>query len=758
LKSKSIFFFYRLLQAVLFPLVLFYFLLRCFRKPAYFNTLLQRLGFLPREYQQTLCGAIWFHAVSVGEVIAIAPLVDRMRALFPCAEIFVSTTTLAGHATAVTKLKAKVFYAPVDYVFAVRHVLRTVRPGLLVVAETEIWPNLFREAKRTGCGLVIVNGRMSDGMAPRYGRWRVFFGPVLAHADRIMVQSDEQQERFLAAGAPASCVTVGGNIKYDFTPGTPVDWLKVFKGDAKLWIAASTTADDRVAEEDFVLDCFSRMPPGWKLVIAPRKPERFDEVAHKLELRNHAFSRRSRKELSGDILLLDSIGELSGLFGFADVVFMGGTLAERGGHNILEPAFYARPIVVGPHMENFRDIAEHFRAAQALVEIAGPKELLDAVLQAAEDSGIGLRAKNCAESRRGSVDRAVKELSAIYQRSVPRYRRSLPGILFLWPFAQLWRLFRRRPVKHQETLPARVISIGNITAGGTGKTPLVLYLAQQFQARGHQPGILMRGHGRSSRHERLLLEPGTKTSVLHTGDEAQIFLKSAAAHVGIGADRITTGRLLAQKYGLDTLILDDGFQQMRLARGLDLVLIDAMSPFGNEALLPLGRLREPISSISRASAFMITRTECNRPVKGIEARLRQYNPGAPIFRSRVVPEGWVNFGTGERYPAHSIPFKRNLAFCGLGNPQSFWRILADLGLRPLETLDFDDHHRYTAREIRRMGLLVKSQRLDALLTTQKDVMNLCESTEAIIAPAHILWLKIGIEIDKEAEFLKLLFP
>jgi tetraacyldisaccharide 4'-kinase len=758
LKSKSIFFFYRLLQAVLFPLVLFYFLLRCIRNPAYFWTLPERLGFLPREYQQTLCGAIWFHAVSVGEVIAIAPMLERMQALFPCAEIFVSTATLAGYETAVAKLKAHVFYAPVDYVFAVRHVLRTIRPGLLIVAETEIWPNLFREAVRTGCGLVIVNGRMSDEMAPRYSRWRALFGPVLAHAGKIVLQSEEQRERFLAAGAPDAGLVIGGNIKYDFTPGEPVDWLKVFKGDAKLWIAASTTEDGRVAEEDFVLDCFSRMPSGWKLLIAPRKPERFEEVAHKLETANHTFSRRSRSEFTGDILLLDSIGELSGLFGFADVVFMGGTLAQRGGHNILEPAFYAKPIVVGPHMENFRDMADHFRACRAFVEIAGPQELLAAVLNAALDPNIGIRAKSCADSRRGSVDRTVKEVAAVYEASVPRYRRSLPGLLFLWPFARLWRLFRRRPVKHPVTLEPRVVSIGNITAGGTGKTPLVLYVAQHFQQRGRRPGILMRGHGRSSRHERLLLEPGASTSVLHTGDEAQIFLQSGAAHVGIGSDRIATGRLISSKYGLDTLILDDGFQQMRLARGLDLVLIDAMNPFGDEALLPLGRLREPISALSRASAFVITRTECNRPVKGIEACLRKYNPDAPIFRSRVIPEAWVNFATGEKHPANSIPYKRTLAFCGLGNPQSFWRTLARLGMRPLETLDFDDHHRYTAQEIRRMGLLVKAQRLEALLTTQKDVMNLCESTETIVAPAHILWLKIGIEIDNETEFLKLLFP
>jgi 3-deoxy-D-manno-octulosonic-acid transferase len=757
LKAKSIFFFYRLLQAVLSPLVLLYFLLRCIQNRRYFPTLSERLGLLPREYQQTVCGAIWFHAVSVGEVIAISPLVDRLRQEFPCAPIFISTATLAGYTTATSKFKTNVFYAPLDYVFAVRHVLRTIRPSLLVVAETEIWPNLFRETKRTACGLAIVNGRISDKMAPTYQKWCWFFRHVLSHCDRIVVQSEEQRARFLAAGAPPERVSVGGNIKYDFNPFDSSAWLADFKGDSKLWIAASTTADDRVAEEDFVINCAQHLS-GWKVVIAPRKPDRFEEVAHKLERSGLTFSRRSKNELFGDVLLLDTIGELSGIFGLADTVFMGGSLAERGGHNILEPAYFSRPIVVGPHMENFREIADEFRHCSAFIEIQGPSDLKAALLRASVDPLLGQRAKACADARRGAVDRVFTALNTIYRNATARYRRSLPGILFLWPFAQLWCLFRRRPVREQESLGVRVVSVGNITVGGTGKTPLVQYVAERFKDRGYRPGILSRGHGRSSHLDHLLLEPHAEASVIHTGDEAQIFLRSGVAYVGIGKDRITTGRLLKEKFNIDAFILDDGFQQFRLARDLDLVLIDAMNPFGDENLVPLGRLREPLLALQRASAFVITRTECNRPVDGIERRLREHNAHAPIFRSRVVPEAWVNYGTGETYPPTEIPFLRPLAFCGLGNPLSFWRTLDQLGIHPKEKVEFDDHHRYSAREIRRMGLLVKALNLDALLTTEKDVVNFCESTESIVAPAQVLWLKIGLEIDKEAEFLKLLFP
>jgi 3-deoxy-D-manno-octulosonic-acid transferase len=756
LRSKSIYFLYRVLQAALFPLVVFYFLLRCIRNRKYFGTIAERLGFLPREYQQTVAGAIWFHAVSVGEVMAITGLVERVKARYPFAQIFVSVSTLAGYATALEKLQAHVFYAPLDYVFAVRHVLRTIRPAILVVAETEIWPNLFRESVRAGCGLLVVNGRISDATAERYATSKWFFRAVLAHPQRLLTQSEEHSRRFVAAGAPMDRVAVMGNLKYDFSPRDMGDSIRDFVASSKLWIAASTSADDRAAEEDFVLRAFAEMP-GWNLILAPRKPERFDEVARKLEQSGLPFGRWSKREFGGRVLLLDTIGELSGMFAAADVVFMGGTLVDRGGHNILEPAFFGKPIVVGPHMENFREIAAGFRAARAFVEIRDASELRTALLRASEDAGIGLRAQAAAEAERGAVDRAMAELVAVHSGAVPRYRRSLPGRMWLRPFTLLWRLFRRGAVQNPVRLGARVISVGNITVGGTGKTPLVLYITQKMKERGLHPGILTRGHGRKSHQNQLLLDPGASASVVHTGDETQIFLRSGLAPVGIGTDRVGTGRSLEEKYRLDTLILDDGFQQFRLVRDLDIVMIDAMNPFGQEELLPLGRLREPMDALSRASAFVITRAEFDQPIAGIEARLRQYNANAPIFRLRTKPEEWVDEDSGTRYPAAGLPYKKMLAFCGLGNPHAYWRTLDQLGIQPLEKLEFGDHHRYTPGEIRRMGMLGRGKGVEAFLTTQKDLVNLCESTEATVAPAKVLWLRIGVEIDREEEFLKLLF-
>jgi 3-deoxy-D-manno-octulosonic-acid transferase len=760
LSSKGIFFLYRLLQALISPAVLVYFQLRILRNWKFAGTLGQRLGFLPREYKQTAAGAIWFHAVSVGEAMAIVPLVERARVEFPKSAVFVSVGTLAGYATAKEKFGAGcVFYAPVDYAFAVRRVLRAIRPSLLVVAETEIWPNLFREAKRTGCGLVVVNGRISDRTRRSYSALRVFFRSVLQYPDRILAQSAEMRERYLRAGAPDNRVLIAGNLKYDFQPAAAPAFG--FLAGAKVWIAASTSADDRMDEEDAVIEAFRQMP-GWKLVLAPRKPERFGEVARKLEKAGVTFVRRSRMEpdSAGDVLLLDTIGELSGMFALADVVFMGGTLAAKGGHNILEPAHFGKPIVMGPHMENFREIAEDFRRAGAVREIRAGGELRDAVLGAAGDGELGGRARECANAKRGAVAFAMGEMRAVYERTLVCYRRNLLGVMWLWPFAQIWKLGgrrrRARDLREQKRLGARTISIGNITVGGTGKTPMVVHAARHLQQRGFHPGVLTRGYGRRSHRKLLTVAPGGEACVTHTGDEPQVILRSGAAAVGIGADRYSAGRLLEKRFPCDVMLLDDGFQHLRLARDLDIVLIDALKPFGDCELVPLGRLREPMEGLARASVFVITRADAVSSTAAIEAKLKEYNPGAPVFRSRTVPREWVSVFTDERYAADALPFERTLAFCGLGNPGAFWQAVRELGIAPLDCVEYGDHHQYTPREVRRLGQVGRALRVEALLTTEKDVVNLCDDTEEVTAPVKMLWLRIEVEIENEAEFLRLL--
>jgi len=756
-----------------------YFLVRSLRNPAYFTSLGQRLGFLPRSFKQTVPGAIWLHAVSVGEVLSVMELTRRLHQEFPRAPLFLSAGTLAGQAIARGKLAALVtgiFYAPIDHASAVRRVLRTLRPAVVVIVETEIWPNLFREAKRAGCGLVIVNGRISDRTRSRYRRLRWFFRWVMRWPDAVLVQSDAMRQRYLDMGAPRERVSVGGNLKYDVQPreadaASPVRRFIEGLRPAEVWIAASTmppaSAGD-IDEDDAVIAAFHELAhqhPRLVLLLAPRKPERFDAAAAKLTQVGIQFVRRSG--LPGSLqlpgaLLLDSIGELGGLFPLADVVFMGGTLAARGGHNILEPAFFARPIICGPHMENFRDIASELRAREAFLEIAGASGLASAVHELLADRAraaeLGRRAVACAEASRGATSRAVAVIREVAADACPRHRPTFAAYVTLGPLSVIWRCIgawkRRRDLGRRRSLTSAVISVGNLTMGGTGKTPLVLYLAEQMQRAGHQPGILTRGYGRHSLERHLVLEPGARVKVTQTGDEPQIFLRAGVAPVGIGADRFQTGRLIEQRFATDILILDDGFQHVRIARQVDIVLIDALSPFGSTEVFPLGWLREPLEALARADAIVITRSDHGCGTYDLARTLRRYNPHAPVFHARAVPDCWVEAAGARRISALELPYSRVGAFCALGNPESFWRTLDSLGIRPADRVTFGDHHAYRPREMRRLAHQFQLAKAEAALTTEKDALNLCEGCVALMAPLPVYWLKIRTEIDREAELLE----
>ena len=741
-------------------MILLYFVYRATVDRGYLRTLPERFGWLPRSFNQTGPGAIWLHAVSVGEVLASLDFLAQIRSQLPNARVFVSVSTLAGRATAINKLRGLadgVFYAPVDFVFVVRRVLRALQPSVVVIAETEIWPNLFRETRRTSAALVLVNGRISDRAFPRYRRFGWLFRAVLPSVDAILAQSDEMRDRFRAIGAPAERVRTAGNFKYDFearaaAADSPVTLLIERLAPQHIWIAASTMPPN---EDNAVLAAFRELAerhPRLLLILAPRKPATFDETAAKLAGIPHL--RRSRLQ-DGDtlalpgVLLLDTIGELSGLFSLADVVFMGGTLVDTGGHNILEPALFGKPVITGPHMENFRAIAEGFRAAGASVEIAHAGELAPAVerlLDSPELSRvIGERARACAESQRGASAAAALAVRGFYESGLPRYRHTLPAVIFGWPAQRAWIAGGRSRRRRVRELDVRVISIGNLSMGGTGKTPCVLRVAELLKGRGATPGILTRGHGRVSHEPLLTLAPGARIPTYHTGDEPQIFLHSGIAPVGIGADRYAAGSALIRKFGCDVLILDDGFQHTALVRDLDIVLIDALNPLAGGGVFPLGRLREPFSAVARADIVLITRSEFSDLVPAIERVVRHWNSRAPIFRARIQPQAWVNAATGESYPPDGPPFRRVVAFCGLGNPQAFRRTLAQLGIEPIVWEEFADHHRYRLHELKRLKYGLEQAGADALVTTEKDAVNLPEMAETL----PIYYLRIGMEIEHE---------
>jgi len=712
---------------------------------------------LPPSLETTIPGGIWFHAVSVGEVLSALELIRWIRASRPSSRIYVSTTTLAGRATADQKLRGladAVFFAPFDYRSMIRRVLRRLRPAAVVVLETEIWPNLYREAKRAGASLLLVNGRISDRALPRYRRWRGFFRHILRWPDAILAQTEEDRRRFEIAGAPPERVHVAGNVKYDFTPPAAIaPDLEHFLdrlSPKQVWIAGSTMSDGVLDEDDAVLAALSTLPEVL-LILAPRKPERFDAVAEKLERARIPFVRRSRG-LAGNarVLLLDSIGELAALFARADVVFMGGTLADRGGHNVLEPAYFGKPVIVGPHMENFAAVAAEFTEAGALERIDDAQTLgrtvRDLLGDPARRAQIGAKAKELAMARRGVASRIAEQISEAADDAVPDPGRTLPARFLLTPLSWLWRAGSAWNVtRSARVLPAPVISIGGLSMGGAGKTPMVTHLARRLRERGRAPAILTRGYKRSSR-EIVIVPRGGSCDRKCTGDEAQIFIRRGDAAVGIGADRYHT----AQRMEADIFLLDDGFQHRKLARRHDIVLIDALDPLAG-GVFPLGRLREVPAALARATEIVITRVEPGRGTRGIERWIARYNPAAPIFRAHVIPLRWRE--TGAAYDL-SIPLGRAGAFCGLGNPRAFWRTLEQLGTTVVWRGSYPDHHRYSGAELKRLAAQATAAGAEILVTTEKDAVNLAAGAAELLAPLKLLWLEIGVEIEKEEEFLQ----
>lgn len=746
---------YQLLLIALSPALALYLLYRGFRNPAYFATMKERCGFLTASFESTGMGSVWVHAVSVGEVLSAVELIRRLRTARPDLDVFVSTATLAGRAVADQKLGSLVkgvFYAPLDYRSVVRRVLRRVRPATVIVMETEIWPNLFRESKRAGAQLLVVNGRISDRTFPRYRRWNWLFRHVLCWPDAIWVQSARDRERYIAAGAPADRVVAAGNLKYDFEPPKEIaSDLREFLDQTRptsIWIAASTMPPAIAGdpdEDDAVIEAWARVQrDGMLLILGPRRPERFDVVAEKLARANVPFTRRTRMkpvQLPG-VLLLDSIGDLAALFARADVVFMGGTLAHRGGHNILEPAYFAKPVIAGLHMENFAEIAEEFESAGALIRIADAASLAVAVNAALSHPGdTGPRAQALAQAKRGVIDRVTELVLTAIANGVPQPLRAAPARWLLTPLSWMWEAGNRwnqaRQLREARALSTRVVSVGGLVMGGSGKSPVVAHLAQRLGDANHAPAILTRGYRRKETSS-IVVPRGATASVDQTGDEAQMFLQRGIAHVGIGGNRYEAGRTLEAQLTPGIFLLDDGFQHVRLKRDLDIVTIDVTNPWGG-GLFPLGQRREPLAALVRAGAIVLTRVPCGASTSGIEKTIRQHNAKAPVFRSRMVSEAWEG------------PRKVG-AFCGVGSPESFWRTLEELGLEVVYRRAFRDHHRYRTGELEEIARESAAMGAEALAVTEKDMMNL---PQGVRLPLPIHCVRIRVEIENEEELLRL---
>jgi 3-deoxy-D-manno-octulosonic-acid transferase len=407
-----------------------YFLYQALRHHKYVGSVGQRLGYLPVSLNLDGDESIWVHAVSVGEVLVARPLVTELRRRYPKLRIFLSTTTMAGQQLArrnVADLDA-VFYFPFDWTFTARRTLNLVRPRLFVMMETEIWPNLLRECRRRGVRTAVVNGRISYRSFPRYRVIRPFFRRVLADVDRFCVQGEETARRLIELGADPAKITITGSLKFDSlgaipTPGRgPERVLRFFRvpPTRPVLVAGSTSR----GEEEAVIHAFNRLRSGGSsplLVLAARHPERFADVERLCRQEGLSTVRRSEllidAEPRADAVILDTIGELAQIYQIATVVFVGGSLVPLGGHNILEPAVFGKPIVFGPHMQNFSEIAEAFLANGAAVQVRTDRELDAAIVSLMDDpvrrARLGAAARALVEANRGAKARTLAVITSL---------------------------------------------------------------------------------------------------------------------------------------------------------------------------------------------------------------------------------------------------------------------------------------------------------------------------------------------------------
>lgn len=412
------------------------FMLDAFRAGKYVTGLGERLGRLPR-LNDSDSPLIWLHCVSVGETEAARPLVKSLKKHYPEYRLAISTTTVTGQQvarSAFARDAAAIFYFPLDFGWTVRRVLRTLRPSAVVILETELWPNLLRACHHQSIPTALVNGRISENSFRRYYWIRGFMKSVLSHLLTAIMQSEADASRIQKLGMNADQIRMFGNLKFDSAEVSQDDVASSVRLAARFGISQNqnviVAASTHEPEELVVIDAFksllnSRKDRSLRLVLAPRHPERFDEVARLIDAAGVRWTRRSAVESETDkhaeVVLLDTIGELRAIYALADVAFVGGSLTPRGGHNVLEPAAQNVCVVTGPYMNNFAAVTAALLARDAIVQLphVTDEQLATALASALDDllddeakrRQIAARANEVCKENQGATDLTVQALS-----------------------------------------------------------------------------------------------------------------------------------------------------------------------------------------------------------------------------------------------------------------------------------------------------------------------------------------------------------
>ena len=734
---------------------------------------------------------VWVHALSVGEVTSAVPLVHQLTEILPDRPVVVSATTRTGFETAERLLgdqAAAVFYFPLDFSPAVCRLVRRVDPALVVIVESDIWPNFLRIMKKRAVPVILANARLSERSFRGYQRLAPLMRPTLRRFAAICAQTTADTERFVALGVDPAFVHTSGNFKFD-QAAVPAS------AEARQELRASLNIDEAAdvivagsthpGEEEIIAEAFQRLRSeigDVLLIIAPRDPARATAVQKIFDKRGITARTLDEVRAGGRgqavVIVIDTIGLLQTLYAIAAVALIGGSFQDYRGHNPLEPAVYGRPILFGPHMNDFREIADLLTAAGAARRVGDgeslQKTLAELLRQKENADAMGQAARRVFADHRGAAGKVaarVQQHLAFYPPPsdtgalAPRHVLLIPLSLLYEAGARLRRKLYTGRVRQPRRLPCPVISIGNLTAGGTGKTPLTIHIAGLLKKMGKNPVILSRGYRGSDSARSGIVSDGRKILMTpgQCGDEPFLMARRLPdVPVLIGRDRYRIGLQAIQQFSPDVILLDDGFQHFQLARDLDIVLLDKARPLDNNRLLPAGMLREPPATLRQSDIIVFTRAD--RPGNGPDTpRLDHCLTGQPRFDTRHAPflAAWVPRGvtavTDQAIPAIDIlSGRRAFVFCGLANNPAFVETVRQLSVHITGCRFFRDHHAYTALDLSALARIAAQQHADLVITSHKDYVKI-DQRQALEFPCDLAVLDVAISfIGPEEEFVDLL--
>ena len=813
-------------------LILPFYIYRLFTEEGFSGRFRQSLGLIRREeiadVMDTDC--IWIHGASVGEIVATSPIVKEIKRIMPERKVLVSAFTVAGYnmAKQIIPEADGYVYFPLDLPWVAESVVRRVHPGIFMPVETELWPNFLKAIRERNIPVMMVNGRISERSVRTYRYLFSIWRDMLRTVSRFCMQSSIDANYITHLGADPKKIFVTGNTKFDQTYAevTPED-LSAYKTELGLGedaypviVAGSTHAP----EEDIVLTAFSRLRkqyPKARLVIAPRRIERVDEIRRLTGKFGYGNGLRSKLKKSNGprpaypVVLIDTIGELGRIYAVGDIVYVGGSLKKGyGGHNVLEPAAHAKPILVGPDMLSFKDSYSLLTKAGACLTVYNANDLAKAFLEIAGNDALrkqmGDASMQVIRENRGAALHTIHYLTDLLDKTtVPHaYTKAYPintrnfndvgggglkhgaaiiqyifhmahsperpwyafillgflrGLSYVYGFGarvNLW--LYEAGILTTRKLDCCVISIGNITVGGTGKTPTAQRVAMMIKNMGYRVVILNRGY-RSHWNKPLgVVSDGEKIYMTsyEAGDEAYLMAKMMpGVPVVIGKNRDVTGSYAVEKLQAEVIIMDDGYQHWQLKRDLDIVLVDTLNMFGNGCLLPRGILREPLNHLDRADMFLFTKSDQSSQLTrtSLTDNIRRYNTEAPIVecihhaKEFVEIADWYKGIQQNRLPLEDLRGKRVMVFSAIGNPSSFEQNVSGCGLEIVEAIRYPDHHDYGMLEMQYIGERASELNADALITTGKDAVKI--PTEFIYfnrdIPLYVMNMDIMVTRNEE---------